>query len=167
MTTQDAPYTALIPLFPLLGAVVLGLGYPASAFPRPLDGFGFLVARGEKAKTLGVLWESSIFEGRAPQGEVLLRVIVGGATDPEAVDLPDDGLLARVREDLATTMDVRAEPTLVRIVRHRVGISQYTVGHVDRVERAERLLAGRWLGPALLSRRGSSARSSGRAGGSF
>jgi oxygen-dependent protoporphyrinogen oxidase len=120
---------------------VLGLGYPSSAMPQPLDGFGFLVARGEKPKVLGVLWESSIFEGRAPRGSVLLRVMVGGATDPAAVDRPDDRLLASVREDLATTMGLRTEPTFVRIVRHSAGISQYTVGHVERVERAERLLA--------------------------
>jgi protoporphyrinogen/coproporphyrinogen III oxidase len=136
-----AEAAALLREIPSSPVGVLGLGYPSSAMPRPLDGFGFLVARGEGPRILGVLWESSIFEGRAPQGSVLLRVMVGGALDPEAVDLPDDRLLASVRDDLSTTMGLRSVPTFVRIVRHRAGISQYTVGHVERVQRAERLLA--------------------------
>jgi oxygen-dependent protoporphyrinogen oxidase len=136
-----AEAAALLREIPSAPVGVVGLGYPASAMPRPLDGFGFLVARGEGPRVLGVLWESSIFEGRAPQGSVLLRVMVGGASDPDALDLPDDRLLASVNEDLATTMGLRSAPTFVRIIRHRAGISQYTVGHVERVERAERQLA--------------------------
>jgi oxygen-dependent protoporphyrinogen oxidase len=67
--------------------------------------------------------------------------MVGGAADPEALSLSDDQLLARVREDLAATMDLRAEPTFVRVLRHRFGMPQYTVGHLDRLARAERRLA--------------------------
>jgi oxygen-dependent protoporphyrinogen oxidase len=136
-----AEAAALLREIPSAPVGVVGLGYPSSAMPRPLDGFGFLVAPGEGVRILGVLWESSIFDGRAPQGSVLLRVMVGGSLDPEVLDLSDDRLLESVREGLATTMGLRGAPTFVRIVRHRAGISQYTVGHVERVQRAERLLA--------------------------
>ena len=119
---------------------VVGLGYPESALARPLDGFGFLVARGEEPRILGTLWESSIYEGRAPEGSVLLRVMVGGVGDPQALELPDDRLLERVRGDLRATMGLDADPTFVRIVRHRAGIAQYTVGHLARLERLEERL---------------------------
>jgi oxygen-dependent protoporphyrinogen oxidase len=32
-----------------------------------------------------------------------------------------------------TTMGIRAEPEMVRIIRHRNAIPQYTVGHLDRL----------------------------------
>ena len=71
-----------------------------AAIPHPLEGFGFLVPRSEGLRTLGVLWESSIFPARAPADHVLLRAMIGGAHDPDAVALDDDELLAIARGDL-------------------------------------------------------------------
>jgi oxygen-dependent protoporphyrinogen oxidase len=137
----DPPTAALLRQTPAAPLGVVGLGYAKASLPRPLDGFGFLVARGEGPRILGALWESSVYEGRAPEGSVLVRAMVGGAADPEALSLSDDQLLARVREDLVATMDLRAEPTFVRVLRHRFGMPQYTVGHLDRLAQAERRLA--------------------------
>src|SRR4029450_2896453 len=63
------------------------LGYDDAALTAQrgaLDGFGFLVPRGEGPRILGALWETSIYPHRAPDGKVLLRVMIGGATDPGA-----------------------------------------------------------------------------------
>ena len=60
-------------------AAGVALAYRAAAVTRPLTGYGYLVTRSENLSTLGVLWESSIFPGRAPQGTVLLRMFLGGA----------------------------------------------------------------------------------------
>ncbi len=73
---------------------VVSLGYDEAALTAdrgPLNGFGFLVPRDEGPRILGALWESSIYEGRAPIGKALLRVMIGGATDPNAVRLSDQG----------------------------------------------------------------------------
>lgn len=108
-----------------------------------LDGFGFLVPAGQGVRILGCLWSSSIFPGRAPEGHVLLRVLVGGARDPDAAAFPDDHLLALVRNDLALTMGIEAAPELVRVYRHPRAIPQYTLGHLARLramrDRLERL----------------------------
>lgn len=106
----------------------------------PLDGFGFLVPRGEGPRILGALWESSIYAGRAPVGKVLLRVMIGGATDREAMDLDDDQLVDIVRDDLRRTMGVRVAPEFVRLFRHRRGIPQYAIGHSVRLARLEKRL---------------------------
>jgi protoporphyrinogen/coproporphyrinogen III oxidase len=137
----DPPAAELLLQVPTAPLGVVGLGYAEPSLPRPLDGFGFLVARGEGPRILGALWESSVFDERAPLGSVLLRVMVGGAADPEALALPDERLVASVREDLRTTMALHAAPTFVRVVRHRFGMPQYTVGHLARLERVERRLA--------------------------
>ncbi len=137
----DTASAALLRRIPTAPLAVVGLGFPKASLLRPLDGFGFLVARGEGPRILGALWESSVFEGRAPEGSVLIRVMVGGAADPLALALSDEQLLARVREDLSTTMGLDTAPTFVRLVRHRFGMPQYTVGHLARLEQAERRLA--------------------------
>jgi oxygen-dependent protoporphyrinogen oxidase len=119
---------------------VVALGFASRAIP-PLDGFGFLVPRGAGPRVLGVLWDSSIFSERAPEGRSLLRAMLGGALDPDAIRLADDELIAVARRDLASTMNLRAEPELVRITRHPLGIPQYTRGHLDCLARIDARLA--------------------------
>lgn len=119
------------------GLAVVALGFSAESLARVPAGFGFLVPRSEGIRSLGCLWDSSIFPGRAPAERVLLRVMVGGAHDPGAVDLDDGALLATVRADLARTMALDAEPCFVRIYRHPRGIAQYEPGHQARLARIE------------------------------
>jgi protoporphyrinogen/coproporphyrinogen III oxidase len=124
---------------------VVCLGYDEAALVAdrgPLNGFGFLVPHGDGPRILGALWESSIYDGRAPIGKALIRVMMGGATDPGAVGLSDRDLVGHVRMDLERTMGIRVTPEFVHIVRHARGIPQYTVGHAARLERIEGVLAG-------------------------
>jgi oxygen-dependent protoporphyrinogen oxidase len=90
---------------------------------------------------LGVLFDSSVFAGRAPTGEVLLRAMVGGARSPELAGLLDAEIVNLVREDLKRTMSVDAEPTEVRVFKWMQGIPQYTVGHGERLARLEAVRA--------------------------
>jgi protoporphyrinogen/coproporphyrinogen III oxidase len=124
-----------------LAVVCLGYDEATIAAERgPLDGFGFLVPRQEGPRILGALWESSIYDGRAPKGKALIRIMIGGATDPEAVALEDAQLIDIARRDLAQTMSLRAVPEFVRVVHHRGGIPQYTIGHSGRLSRIASLL---------------------------
>ena len=50
---------------------------------HPLNGFGFLVPEVENLKILGTLFSSTLFPGRAPDGQVLLTTFVGGERNPE------------------------------------------------------------------------------------
>ena len=120
---------------------VVCLGYDERMLPRPLDGFGFLVPRGEGIRILGVLWDSTIYPGRAQQGRVLMRAMIGGAHDPAAAELSDERLLEIVLGDLKATMRLDVAPPFVRIFRHRQGIPQYTVGHLSRLGRIEERLS--------------------------
>ncbi len=137
----DEELAATVRAIPAAALAVVALAYDAAAIGGAPDGFGFLVPRGEGPRILGVLWDSSIFPGeRAPAGKVLLRVMVGGALDADAAGLPEDELLRLVLADLARTMGLTAQPDRHWLFRHRLGISQYTVGHAARLARiAERL----------------------------
>jgi protoporphyrinogen/coproporphyrinogen III oxidase len=123
--------------------VVVCLGYDEAALAADrgrLNGFGFLVPRSEGTRILGALWETSIYTGRAPAGKALLRVMIGGASDPMAGSLDDDELLAVTRRDLHRTMGLSIAPEFTRVIRHRRGIPQYTRGHVARLQRIGGLL---------------------------
>jgi protoporphyrinogen/coproporphyrinogen III oxidase len=139
----DPTLASLIAGIETVPIVVVCLGYDEEALAAdrgPLDGFGFLVPRSEGTRILGALWETSIYAGRAPAGKALLRVMIGGASDPLASTLDDDSLLAITRADLRRTMGVSVAPEFTRIIRHRRGIPQYTRGHVGRLQRMDGLL---------------------------
>ncbi len=118
---------------------VVALGYERAALGNPLDGFGFLVPRGEKRKILGALWDSSVFPNRAPSGKALIRAMIGGVRDPELAALPAEKLVELARRELAATMGIAAGPVLARVFFHDRGIPQYLVGHGNVLER----IAGR------------------------
>jgi oxygen-dependent protoporphyrinogen oxidase len=113
--------------------VVVCFGYEREKIEHDLCGFGYLITKEEKKNTLGTLWDSSIFENRAPEGRVLLRSMMGGACFPDRIDLSDDEVVTRVREDLKHIMGIREAPSFIRIFRHAKAIPQYTAGHGRRL----------------------------------
>ena len=109
---------------------------------RKLDGFGFLAPRGEGLRTLGSIWNSFLFAGRAPEGWVCLTNFIGGATDTEAIKLGDEELIRIVHDDLGKVLGVSANARPLPITRYERAIPQYTLGHAERVERIESTLRG-------------------------
>lgn len=107
----------------------LFLGYRREAVAHALDGFGVLVPAVEKRSLLGVLFSSSLFPDRAPDGHVALTALVGGTRQPELATLPLDPLLALVRRDLADLLGVSTEPIFVRRTHWPRAIPQYNLGH--------------------------------------
>lgn len=64
---------------------------------------------------------------------MLLRSMMGGATNPAAIDLSDAEVRERTMAELQKIMGIEAEPDFVRIFRHQRAIPQYVVGHADRL----------------------------------
>jgi oxygen-dependent protoporphyrinogen oxidase len=125
---------------PTTSIAVVATGYRTADLGSEPHGFGFLVPREQGVRILGCLWTSSIWSGRAPQGRVLLRTMIGGAHDPQALDLTDEELLTVAGSDLSKTMGLQAEPVFTRVFRHRLGISQYPPGHSARLKRMRAIL---------------------------
>lgn len=136
----DADIPAVLRQIPYASMTVVCFGYERERIAHPLDGFGYLIPKKEGCSTLGTLWDSSMFENRAPEGKVLLRSMMGGACFPEYVRLSDGEVVARVRRDLQATMGITAEPSFVRVFRHEQAIPQYTVGHGKRLQALDGLL---------------------------
>ena len=126
---------------------VVCFGYQRERIDFDLNGFGYLTPKAEGRSTLGTLWDSSIFPNRAPEGKVLLRSMMGGATNMTAIDLSEDEVKARTMADLKQIMGVTAEPEFVRIFRHSHAIPQYTRGHAARLRALDEALGAN---PGLL-----------------
>jgi protoporphyrinogen/coproporphyrinogen III oxidase len=144
-------------LVSLLGAIeyapvaVVSLGYRRSDVGHPMDGFGFLVPRSARLRVLGTVWNSSLFSGRAPDGEVLLTSFVGGATDPGAAALSPEELTSLVDSEVAPLLKIRQDATPGRgeprpskfrgsfshVTIYPRALPQYNLGHSDRLAAIE------------------------------
>ncbi|MFH1532142.1 MAG: protoporphyrinogen oxidase [Pseudomonadota bacterium] len=106
-------------------------------------GFGALIPRQEGLRVLGTLFPSQLFEGRAPAGRRLFTSYYGGALDPDAATLPDEGLLAVVREEHTTMFGFDPGPLdRIEVLRYEHAIPQLLPGHPEVVSRL-RTAAGR------------------------
>lgn len=113
---------------------VLHLAWPVDAFERRPEGFGYLVVPQASRRILGCLWSASLFAGRAPEGQALLTIFLGGRLDPNAAALPDGELAAAAVRDVRAAMGVRGEPRVVAVTRWAHSIPQYDRGHLARVQ---------------------------------
>jgi len=136
----DSGISGVLRQIPYSTMTVACFGYEKERISYDLNGFGYLVPKQEKLSTLGTLWDSSIFENRAPEGKVLLRSMLGGACFPQYIKLSDAEVEKRVRDDLQRTMGITAPPSFIRIFRHEQAIPQYTVGHGKRLEALANML---------------------------
>ena len=143
---------------------VVVLGFRRDEVAHPLDGFGALVPAVERRRLLGVLFSSTLFPGRAPDGFVTLTAFVGGARQPGLAALDADALVSLVRRELEDLLGARGEPTFRQVVAWPQAIPQYVLGYerwlalIDEVETANPGLAlagsyrgGIGLGDALRS----------------
>ena len=125
---------------------VLYLAYERGAVKNPLDGFGFLGVPSDKLDVLGCLYNSSLFSGRTPKGQVLLTVFVGGAISPEKALIEDTELVKMTHDELTGILGISNEPEVIAITRYDRAIPQYAMGHLKRVHDIEARLDGMpWL----------------------
>ena len=120
---------------------VLALGFRREDVTHPLDGFGFLVPEVERRHVLGVIFSSTLFPGRAPEGHVMLTAFVGGARNPDLANADVPTITARVLDDLRLLLGARGEPTFRAFHLWTKSIPQYdlTYGRFKEImEEAER-----------------------------
>ncbi|HEX6462859.1 MAG TPA: protoporphyrinogen oxidase [Vicinamibacterales bacterium] len=140
---ESAAFCAQVPYVSTASAALV---WRRSDVPHPLDGTGFVVARQHSnVRITACTWVSSKWADRAPDDKALLRVFIGGAHDPHAVDLDDDEIVTIARQDLGSVLGITAEPALTRVYRWRRAGAQHTVGHLQRVARIEERLAPRGI----------------------
>ena len=89
-----------------------------------------------------------MFDGRAPEGSVLLTTFAGGRRNPGIAATSDAAICASVRDELAARLGASGAPLWQEVIRWRQAIPQYDIGHLDRirkVEAAEAAVPGLWF----------------------
>ncbi|WP_445665262.1 protoporphyrinogen oxidase [Fodinibius sp. AD559] len=128
---NDLPYAPLS---------VIALGFTDKQIRHPLDGFGMLVPEAEDRKTLGVLFSSSLFPGRAPKNHHLLTCFIGGARNPQLAEKNKQELQKIVLSEISELLDITGEPVFSHFRFWPKTIPQYEMGYdrfLNYMNRAE------------------------------
>jgi oxygen-dependent protoporphyrinogen oxidase len=123
------------------GTAILSLGYAREQIGHPLDGMGMVVPAIENSPILACSFSSRKYPHRAPEGQELLRVFVGGARRPEMAEMDDQRLRSLVLEELSRRLQIRGEPCYCNIAHWPGTMPQYYVGHNELVARIEARVA--------------------------
>lgn len=123
---------------PQLSAALEGVRYtpivsvtafvPTAYFTRPVKGVGVLAPPREGRKSMGILFNSSAFEGRVfdESRYASFTVLFGGTSQPGWVDTSDEEIGRAVSEELGALLGIKGEPSELVINRWRRAIPQYS-----------------------------------------
>ncbi len=120
-------------------SITVGLGYDRNVRQSLPPGFGFLVPRSEGKRLLAATFVHNKFPHRAREDRALLRCFFSGRNAESVWTLGDDQIIGIVRNELQQIIGLRAEPLFARVYKWKSAMAQYGVGHLDRLDRMERL----------------------------
>jgi oxygen-dependent protoporphyrinogen oxidase len=160
LSQLDSSFLSALNSIDYAAVAVVSLGYRQQDIGHSLNGFGFLVPRSSGLRVLGSVWNSSLFPGRAPEGQALLTSFVGGASDPTATKLNAQELASLVHREISPVLSMKSEPVFSNVTIWPRALPQYNLGHGDRlaaVAKSRSRFPGLWLtgnylqGPAIGS----------------
>jgi len=100
-----------------------------------LDAFGGLIPFAEKRNLLGILFMSSLFTNRAPEGGALFSIFMGGVRRPDIYQLPDQQIREILQDEFCNLMGLDDfHPDLLKIFRHNHAIPQYEADSGERFQ---------------------------------
>lgn len=141
----DAPTTAAeLDTVEYAGMALVTLAFRRADLAEVPVGSGFLVPPVDGRRIKASTFSSNKWgwlERSAPDA-FLLRTSLGRYREEEALELPDEELVARSLADLGEAIGLTARPYDTAVSRFRAGLPQYPVGHLDRVARVRRRRPG-------------------------
>jgi protoporphyrinogen/coproporphyrinogen III oxidase len=122
-------------------SVTVTLGYDEKVRAALPPGFGFLVPRSAGRRLLAATFVHNKFPHRAPADRAIIRCFLGGVRDEQILQSGEKEILQIVRDELAQIIGsaLDAEPLFARVYKWRSAMAQYSVGHLERLQRIETL----------------------------
>lgn len=133
---------------PYSSSITVALGYDREVRQALPPGFGFLVPRGEGKSILAATFAHNKFPHRAPEDRALLRCFFAERSAESLWALSDEQIVGILRNELQQILGLRSAPLFARVYKWKAAMAQYGVGHLDRLDRIERLRR-QWPGLAL------------------
>jgi len=120
-------------------SATISMAFNESEVGFDLNAFGVLCPLIEGRALMAATYSSTKWRGRAPAGKVLLRGFVGGPHNQEIVKRSDEELVQTVLTEFRAILGLNpfAKPLFSRVFRWHLGMPQYTLGHLKRVELTE------------------------------
>jgi protoporphyrinogen/coproporphyrinogen III oxidase len=118
-------------------SVTVTLGYDETVRRTLPAGFGFLVPRTAGHRMLAATFVHNKFPHRAPENRAIIRCFLGGARDEQILQASEEEILQTVQRELREIVNLNAEPLFARVYKWKSAMAQYSVGHLERVQRIE------------------------------
>jgi oxygen-dependent protoporphyrinogen oxidase len=139
LATSNPELSAELAAIAYSSSITIGLAYDRDVRQSLPPGFGFLVPRSEGKRLLAATFVHNKFPHRAPNDRALLRCFFAGSTAESIWQLTDDAIIELVRNELQQILGLRAAPLFARVYKWKSAMAQYGVGHLERLDRIERL----------------------------
>jgi oxygen-dependent protoporphyrinogen oxidase len=134
-------------MFPIeaSSAILAAFAWPAElagSFTIP-PGFGFLVPEGssDEEQLLACTFVDQKFPHRAPDGARVIRAFFGGKSATDLESRSDEVVALCALEQLREILGPIPEPSFSTVRRWPRSLPQYEVGHLERIERLEAMVA--------------------------
>jgi oxygen-dependent protoporphyrinogen oxidase len=122
-------------------SVTVTLGYDEKVRSSLPPGFGFLVPRSAGHRILAATFVHNKFPHRAPENRALIRCFLGGTRDERILQASENDILQIVRGELRQILGaaLNPDPLFARVYKWKSAMAQYSVGHLERLQRIEAL----------------------------
>jgi oxygen-dependent protoporphyrinogen oxidase len=119
-------------------SVVINFLFDDEDIAKPIDGFGFVVPAVENKNILACAAISTKFVKRAPAGQTMLRVFIGGVLGKDLIDLDDHDLKLVALAELSIYLKLKGDPLKTWVRRWPNSMPQYEIGHQDLIGSIEK-----------------------------
>jgi protoporphyrinogen/coproporphyrinogen III oxidase len=119
------------------GCAVVCLGYRRDQIGDLPAGFGFVVPVIERRRILAASFASEKFPGRAPEDQIVVRVFIGGALQPQLIERSNEELAQLAHQELVDLLRITGAPLWADATKWPNSMPQYHVGHLTRVASIE------------------------------
>ncbi len=117
------------PLQQIPTATIISAVFAFSGEEKLPPGFGYLSPEQEGRFTLGSLFTSNMFPGRAPSDHILFETLVGGRRHPERILLEDTEIIKKACKDVKEVLGLHTQPLYAKVLRPHYAIPQLERGY--------------------------------------
>lgn len=126
---------------PYASSAILHFGFKNDQIKNRPSAIGFIVPHKENKHFIACSFMSNKYDHRAPEGFDLIRVFAGGALQEEVLQWPLDKLRSTILEELSNILKIDGNPIIEDIAVWPNSMPQYTLGHMDRVEKMKGIIS--------------------------
>jgi oxygen-dependent protoporphyrinogen oxidase len=134
LETSAQPLADELAAIPYSSAILVMMVYDRATLDHPLDGFGYLVPRGERKTIAAATWVNTKFPSRVRPDLAALRAFIVSHKALELAQASEEEIVSLVREDFERIMGISAKPLFHTFHRWPNSMPQYIVGHSQRVQ---------------------------------